>query len=64
MLNRLEILILYRENYDLAVEEGFGESSAEIAWERTRERLLRLFDRLKDQIYWQQVEGVNKAFFG
>ena len=64
MLDNAEVRQTYRDNYQLAIEEGHKEEASRIAWEWTWAAVERQFAQIKgNYMAWQQ-DAINKAHFG
>lgn len=64
MLDEQKVLERYRENYQMACEDGHGEKAEQVAWEWTEEAVARQLAMIKDRRFWAHVDAVNKAFYG
>jgi hypothetical protein len=64
MLNDAAVLAKYRENYEMAIEDGHTENASKIAWIWTEEAILNSLFRIKENHEAGHNEAINKAFFG
>jgi hypothetical protein len=64
MLNEAEVLARYRENYEMAIEDGHAENASKVAWQWTEEEVMRRFVQIRGQHKAAQQEAVNLAHFG
>lgn len=64
MLDQDKVLVAYRANYEMAIEDGHTEDASKIAWEWTEEAIMRRFVQIKGQHEAAREDAVNKAHFG
>ena len=64
MLNTEQITQRYRDNYQMACEEGHQDEAERIAWDWTEQEMMRQFWRFKEQCQAAKQEAINKAHFG
>jgi hypothetical protein len=64
MLDKDKVLAKYRENYQMAIDDGHTEEASRIAWEWTWNDFENAFVAIKTQHDAELQENINKTFFG